>query len=181
MNLGQKKRDKRRVRKCIVKFHFFPTSYLVSLFFFFPNQSFLPPPSWHFWWADEKTRIHAIAGGGNFTDGLVKSVMKDWIPKEDTLATEQPVAAMQTSPSATTWPQNKSGGQTPEAEEEEQLSVLPAVPNKQRFSQFWKSPGWRHPCFSQTASSSLSDCYDHFLWGDPACYHAVPPYLQMLL
>lgn len=84
-------------------------------------------------------------------------------------------------PSAAVWPQSKTGGQTPEAEAEEQLSVLPAVPNKQRLSQFWKSPGWRHPCFPQTASSSLSDTYDHFLWGDPACSHTVPPYLQMLL
>ena len=52
------------------------SNFLFGFTVFFPKPSFLPPPSRHFWPADEKTRIHGVAGWGNFTDGLVRSVMK---------------------------------------------------------------------------------------------------------
>ena len=137
--------------------------------------------------SDEQTRKPESTGFGGevreFHRWAHKTCDEDGSQKRTLYPQSQPDQLLQRrpQPSAAVWPQNKTGGQTPEAEEEEQLSVLPAVPNKQRLSQFWKSPGWRHPCFPQTASSSLSDIYDHFLWGDPACSHAVPPYLQMLL
>lgn len=67
---GQKMHSK------ISLFSNFLFGFTVFFFFFPPKQSFLPPPSWHFWWADEKTRIHGIAGWGNFTDELIKPVMK---------------------------------------------------------------------------------------------------------
>ena len=152
-------------KKCIVKFHFFPTSYLVSLFFF-PKLVISPTTFMAFLMSRRENQNPRGCGMREFHRWAHKTCDEDGSQKRTLYPQSQPDQLLRRSPqpSAAVWPQNKTGGQTPEAEEEEQLSVLPAVPNKQWLSQFWKSPGWRHPCFPQTASSSLSDIYDHFLW-----------------
>ena len=64
-------------KKCIVKFHFFPTSYLVSLFFF-PKPVISPTAFMPFLMSRRENQNPRDLGGrwGNFTDGLIKPVMK---------------------------------------------------------------------------------------------------------
>lgn len=151
MNPGQKNRDKWRARKCIGKFHFFPTSCLVSLFF---SGSVISPTAFMVFLMSqlgyqnpEDCRVGNFHRSAHQICGEDGSWMWTLCHRAGQTNSYDAGPHLSTQNMAT----NKPWGRLKRPKRRNNRvslhhQTLPAVPDEQLLSYFWKPPVWRHPC-----------------------------------